>query len=45
MSSTTATARSAEHVLRRTSTGVAPWVIVDGTDPQYRAVQVGPHAP
>ena len=31
----------AEHVLRRTSTGVAPWVIVDGTDPQYRAVQVG----
>ncbi len=31
----------AEHVLRRTSTGVAPWVIVDGTDPQYRAVHVG----
>ncbi|MBT9499093.1 MAG: polyphosphate:AMP phosphotransferase [Zoogloea sp.] len=31
----------AEHVLRRTSTGIAPWVIVDGTDPQYRAAQVG----
>ncbi len=31
----------AEHVLRRTSTGVAPWVIVDGSDPQYRAVHVG----
>ena len=31
----------AEHVLRRTSTGIAPWVIVDGTDPQYRAVHVG----
>ncbi len=31
----------AEHVLRRTSTGLAPWVIVDGSDPNYRAVQVG----
>lgn len=31
----------AEHVLRRTSTGLAPWVIVDGSDPQYRAVFVG----
>ena len=31
----------AEHVLRRTSTGIAPWVIVDGTDPPYRAVHVG----
>lgn len=31
----------AEHVLRQTSTGIAPWVIVDGSDPQYRAVQVG----
>ncbi|WP_374244305.1 polyphosphate:AMP phosphotransferase [Zoogloea sp.] len=31
----------AEHVLRRTSTGIAPWVIVDGSDPQYRAVHVG----
>jgi polyphosphate:AMP phosphotransferase len=30
----------AEHVLRRTSSGVAPWVIVDGSDPQYRAVRV-----
>ncbi len=30
----------AEHVLRRTSTGHAPWVIVDGSDPRYRAVQV-----
>ncbi|MDD3352518.1 polyphosphate:AMP phosphotransferase [Zoogloea sp.] len=31
----------AEHVLRCTSTGVAPWVIVDGSDPQYRSVHVG----
>ncbi|KAB2968504.1 polyphosphate:AMP phosphotransferase [Zoogloea sp.] len=31
----------AEHMLRRTSTGLAPWVIVDGSDPQFRAVKVG----
>ena len=32
---------TAEHVLRRTSTAHSPWVIVDGSDPQYRAVFVG----
>lgn len=31
----------AEHALRRTSTGDAPWIIVDGTDPRYRALFVG----
>lgn len=31
----------AEHVLRRTSTGEAPWQLVDGSDPRYRAVFVG----
>jgi len=31
----------AEHGLRRTSTGDAPWIIVDGTDPRYRALFVG----
>ncbi len=31
----------AEHVLRRTSTGLAPWQIVDGADPAYRALYVG----
>ena len=28
-------------MLRRTSTAHSPWVIVDGSDPQYRAVFVG----
>ncbi len=31
----------AEHVLRRTSTGDAPWMIVDGTDARYRSLFVG----
>lgn len=31
----------AEHALRRTSTGVAPWLIVDGSDPRFRALFVG----
>lgn len=31
----------AEHALRRTSTGDAPWIIVDGTDPRFRALFVG----
>lgn len=26
----------AEHALRRTSTGDAPWLVVDGSDPHYR---------
>lgn len=30
-----------EHVLRETSTGEAPWMIVEGTDPHYRAIEVG----
>jgi polyphosphate:AMP phosphotransferase len=32
---------TAEHVLRRTSTGEAPWLIVDGSDARFRALQVG----
>ncbi len=31
----------AEHALRRTSTGEAPWLIVDGSDPRFRALFVG----
>lgn len=31
----------AEHVLRRTSTGDAPWLIVDGSDARFRALFVG----
>jgi polyphosphate:AMP phosphotransferase len=30
-----------EHVLRRTSTGQAPWLVVDGSDPRYRSLFVG----
>ncbi|MCE1244935.1 polyphosphate:AMP phosphotransferase [Oryzomicrobium sp.] len=33
--------RMAEYVLRRTSTAYAPWVVVDGFDPRYRALSVG----
>lgn len=33
----------AEHVLRITSTGEAPWLIVEGTDPRYRGLTVGKH--
>ncbi|MGD8594343.1 MAG: polyphosphate:AMP phosphotransferase [Gammaproteobacteria bacterium] len=33
----------AEHVLRITSTGDAPWLIVEGTDPRYRGLTVGKH--
>lgn len=32
---------TAEHVLRNTSTGMAPWLVVDGSDPRYRALLVG----
>ncbi len=32
---------TAEHVIRATSTGDAPWVIVPGADPRYRALVAG----
>ena len=31
----------AEHMLRHTSTGQAPWVVIDGSDERYRALTVG----
>lgn len=31
----------AEHVLRHTDTAEAPWIVVDGSDPRYRALRVG----
>jgi polyphosphate:AMP phosphotransferase len=33
----------AERTLRDTSTGEAPWMIVEGTDPRYRGLTVGKH--
>jgi len=30
-----------EDVLRETSTAAAPWIVVEGSDPEYRAVTVG----
>ncbi len=33
----------AEQALRATSTGEAPWTIVEGTDPRYRGLTVGQH--
>jgi polyphosphate:AMP phosphotransferase len=30
-----------EHVLRETSTGSAPWLVIDGSDANYRALAVG----
>jgi polyphosphate:AMP phosphotransferase len=30
-----------ESVLRQTSTGWAPWIVVEGTNPEYRAATVG----
>lgn len=30
-----------EHTLRHTSTGNAPWIVVDGFDPRYRSLTVG----
>ena len=30
-----------EHVVRETSTGEAPWMIVEGTDENYRAIATG----
>jgi polyphosphate:AMP phosphotransferase len=32
---------TAEHVLRHTSTGDAPWLIVDGSDERFRSLLVG----
>ena len=32
---------ASEHVLRETSTGVAPWLVIDGTNPNYRALTAG----
>lgn len=33
----------AERTLRDTSTGEAPWIIVEGTDPHYRGITIGQH--
>jgi len=33
--------RISEKVLRETSTGQAPWLVVEGADPQYRSITVG----
>ncbi len=30
-----------EHVLQRTSSGFAPWYVVEGWDPRYRSITVG----
>jgi polyphosphate:AMP phosphotransferase len=33
--------RAAEYVLRETSTGRAPWLVIDGSDANYRSLTVG----
>ena len=33
--------RISEETLRRTSTAHAPWIVIEGSDPEYRAVTVG----
>lgn len=33
--------RVSEDMLRETSTAAAPWIVVEGSDPEYRAVTVG----
>ena len=33
--------RAAEHIIMRTSTGNAPWTIVEGMDSRYRSLKVG----
>jgi len=35
--------RVCEPFLRRTSTGEAPWIVVPGADPRYRALSFGRH--
>ena len=34
-------AKVSERVLRETSTGEAPWLVIDGSDPNYRALTAG----
>lgn len=34
-------AKVVERALRQTSTGVAPWIVIDGSDPNYRALTAG----
>jgi polyphosphate:AMP phosphotransferase len=36
-------AKVCEPFLRKTSTGEAPWIVVSGADPRYRALTVGRH--
>jgi polyphosphate:AMP phosphotransferase len=36
-------AATSATALRKTSTGEAPWLVVDGSDPQYRAITAGRH--
>ncbi|OLP15799.1 polyphosphate:AMP phosphotransferase [Leptolyngbya sp. 'hensonii'] len=33
--------RISEHALRMTSTGEAPWMVIEGTDKRYRSITVG----
>ena len=33
--------KASEDVLRATSTGTAPWLVIDGLDPNYRALTAG----
>ena len=33
--------RVSEEVIRETSTAAAPWIVVEGSDPEYRAVTAG----
>ncbi|MBD2189424.1 polyphosphate:AMP phosphotransferase [Pseudanabaena mucicola] len=35
--------RTSEHAIRTTSTGEAPWIIVEGSDKRYRSITVGKH--
>jgi len=35
--------KTAQHVLRLTSSGHAPWIVVDGSDENFRALTVGRH--
>ncbi|HEY2774292.1 MAG TPA: polyphosphate:AMP phosphotransferase [Candidatus Binatia bacterium] len=34
-------AKASEHYIRKTSTAQAPWYVVNGSDPRYRAMTVG----
>ncbi|HTJ96736.1 MAG TPA: polyphosphate:AMP phosphotransferase, partial [Rhodocyclaceae bacterium] len=34
---------ASEHVLRETSSAQAPWTVIDGSDPNHRALAVGRH--